>query len=523
MQKKLFYLLFAALMIVSCGKPEDPSADNPNNGSNENKTALTVDPVTVTFPAAESLERTVTVTAVGVKWSVSVSELSKEWLACEVTDDSHFILRAQENIVPEGRNGIVTVESEDSSLEPVRINVSQLAAGESAIIVTPKTLTFAYNDTESQEVEVTTVGKGFSWSARPDNVGWIQLETKEDKIIVSVSKNTDLESSRTADILVIPSVDYVQTQLITVTQEVAQLERKFSVSPTDDIHFGYNESRMVFITVTAEDVEWSVRLSGENTSWVKLIENTSSVTVSAARNNSLEARECQLIIEPETDEFSTVVMNITQDAGVEHFSNLTEDVALDSSMNNMYYVLRPAQKWNTTGVSTQWDVQLYSQSLTRTSSGGFTGTGVRIRLNMFSDRINYNDNKQFFLTAGEYSVRKYLNTEYARVAFTVSAGRESSDMLYPSESWYIYYENGVPTEYGPIVEGSVTVTADASNTGGVDDKYQLVLDLFDDAGYAISGTCRVSVVDRRIQFFEEPEPPANKDDDFEDDPGFGVN
>lgn len=521
---KLFFPLAAMLFMASC------SGDEPQPA----KTSLSVASTKLEFASSGAESQTFTVTAVNVKWETEVAASGKDWIT--VTPDGDVVgVTVTDNPTAEVRTGTVLVKPIDNEeIRTVGVTIVQEAGegpGEYSISVDPASLTFASDATEPQEVTVTTKGEGLTWTAAAEEkASWLHVEKNGDKIIVSVDAYEDIESSRAANIVVTPSDDKAAPKSVRVTQEPATAVPSFSVTPMDDIHFEWNEEGTTkLLTVNAVVVkDYGVRAVDEEENaitWIKLkksdTETTKRFSVSVDRNPTLEDRTGYIIVYPLLEGVDDIRIKVTQDAGKEFISNLTGNVEI-TDMNlagGFYGQFKANQIWDTKTEYTYWIIEMWSDGLTRALNKGYyeyTGTGNRVRFQLFSPSIRYNNDEVFYFPDGEYNMYAYDYPLGKGTPYTLVPGRDSNDLRIPIGSWYSKVEDGKFTDTAPIVEGKFTVTKDNN------DVYTITFDLKDDAGYSITGTCVSPITELKVSYFPENPPSDGGGDGGDDgDPDFG--
>ena len=527
MRKFLFFAAFAAMFLVACTGTDTP----------KEQPSLKVNPLALEFAASGNASQTLTVEAVAVAWTHEVSGAAKEWLTVSKTDSETLTVTVSDNETAEKRSGTITVSAADHpEMKPIGVTVSQEAgeANEYSISVSPASLEFEADSTEPQEVTVPDVGEGLTWTAAAEQgASWLHVEALGDKISVTVDAYGDTELQRAANIIVTPDREGVAAKSVRVTQQPAEEVPSLTVSPTDAMEFAYNDTSSKVLRVTAVACTWVAEAQdaeGNPAEWIKLNvarmpeELSGSVMVSVLPNSNLEARSGEVVIRTNTEGIEPITIAVTQGPGQEFLSNLTGPVAIDdmNTAGGFYYYLSPCQKWDTTTPASTWYCELWGNGLSRSLQNGkylYTGTGNVLKLNVLTDRINYNDDKYFTIPDGTYEVKEYemFPSKDDLVPFTVKKGLSARDLtIQISSSWYMSVVDGEIVESAPISEGSMTVTR------GEDDTYTIEMNFKDDAGWDITGTFVSKVTESKINFWENPAPEPEEPEEPEDpDPGFG--
>lgn len=516
------------MFLVACKGTETP----------QEQPSLKVNPLALEFAASGNASQTLTVEAVAVEWTHEVSGAAKEWLTVSKTDAETLTVTVSDNETAEKRSGTVTVSATDHpEMKPIGVTVSQEAGEvtEYSISVNPVSLEFEADSTEPQEVTVTAVGEGLTWTAAAEQgASWLHVEASGDKISVTVDAYEDTELQRAANIIVTPDREGVAAKSVRVTQQPAEEVPSLTVSPTDAMEFAYNETASRMLRVTAVACTWVAEAKdaeGNPAEWIELSvsrlpeELSGNVVVRVQPNSSLEARSGEVVIRTNTEGIEPITIAVTQGPGKEEFlSSLTDHVTLEdmNPAGGFYYYLSPAQKWDTSTQASSWQCELWGAGLTRTLDGGtyvYSGTGDVLKLAFYTSRINYNDDELFYIPDGVYDVQwyDYFPSKEQWVPFTVVQGREANNLtIRISHSWYVHIEDGEITESAPIWEGTMNVAL------GADDTYTIEMNFKDDAGWDITGTVVSKVTESNVNFWENPAPEPEEPEEPEDpDPGFG--
>lgn len=477
----------AAFLMVSCeGK------------SGTEQQSLKVSPETMTFGAESGTQRA-TVTAQGVEWTHEVAAEAAEWLSAERSDDQTLTVTVAENSAPEQRSGRITVSAEGSGVAPCVITVTQQAAEIIyGLTVEPASLDFAGTDAPSQKVTVTTEGEGLTWTAEPEEAiaEWVTLAVEGNEITVSVADNL-LTTPRAGLITVTPSVESVGAKAIRITQ--AGCDPEFSATPLEltfpclDVSSEWSEPQSV--EVVALGVEFHIMYSFGNGDerWVEATINVKdgrgTVEVQVTRNTAPEERTASVYLVPndETLGFEQIEIKVTQEAAPEYRSNLTENVVLDAT--HAYCYVRPSRPSASGG--TYWQIELLGSDV-QNEGGINSGTGDRLYLMLVSTLIEPNDDNEYYLPAGTYTIATAEKGGDDVEPWDIVYPYNPNDSAkYPSGATYTRIENDVWTVKAPLVEGTMEV----SRSGDV---YTLQLDFKDDRGYSVTGTYEGRLDENRL-------------------------
>lgn len=475
----------AAFLMVSCeGK------------SGTEQQSLEVSPEAMTFEAGSGTQQAA-VTAQGVEWTHEVAAEAAEWLSAERSDDKTLTVTVAENAAPEQRSGRITVSAEGSGTAPCVITVTQQAAEITyGLTVEPASLDFAGVDAPSQQVTVTAEGEGLTWTAEPEEAiaEWVTLAVEGDKITVSVADNL-LTTPRTGLITVTPSVESVGAKAIRVTQ--AGCDPEFSATPLEltfpcgDVSDEYIEQT---VQVTARGVEWHIEYSEDNVSWIYAGRREAGesvvqeLAIQVQRNAAPEPRSLSVYLIPNDEElgFEQIEIKVTQEAAPDYRSNLTENVVLDAT--HAYCYLKPGNPSVTGG--TYWNIELLGTDV-RNEYGNNYGTGDRLYIPLVSTLIELNDDNEYYLPEGTYTVGTAEEADGLEPGGIIYPYSLNDSAKYPLGATFTRLENDVWTVKAPLVEGTMTVTRSG-------DVYTLQLDFKDDQGYSVTGTYEGRLDENRL-------------------------
>lgn len=476
----------AAFLMVSCeGK------------SGTEQQSLKVSPETMTF-GAESGTQQAAVTAQGVEWTHEVAAEAAEWLSAERCDDKTLTVTVAENPAPEQRSGRITVSAEGSGVAPCVITVTQQAAEITyGLTVEPASLDFAGTDAPSQKVTVITEGEGLTWTAEPEEAiaEWVTLAVEGNEITVSVADNP-LTTPRAGLITVTPSVESVGAKAIRITQ--AGCDPEFSATPLEltfpclDVSSEWSEPQSVEVVALGVEFHVMTSLKDEEDRWAEATINVKdgrgTVEVQVTRNTAPEKRTAFVYLVPndETLGFEQIEIKVTQEAAPEYRSNLTENVVLDAT--HAYCYVKPARPSLSGG--TYWQIELLGSDV-QNEAGINSGTGDRLYLMLVSTLIEPNDDNEYYLPEGTYTVGTPEEADAIEPWGIVYPYNLKDSARYPSGATFTRLENDVWTVKAPLVEGTMEV----SRSGDI---YMLKLAFKDDQGYSVTGTYEGRLDENRI-------------------------
>lgn len=472
-----------ALMAVACNGPEDEEP------------TLNVGSTSLTFEASGAPAQNVEVTS-NVEWKVTVSETASAWLTAEQVGNG-IKVSVTDNETGADRTGRITVEATSAKVKSKEISVTQ-KAGEvpsGAFTVTPTELEFAGEGAPAQEVTVTMEDETMTWTAAPDeDATWLHVAQEEGKFSVSVDDNAST-SPRAANITVTPSNKSLAAQTVKVTQMGKELQPSLTVFPEErEVSFTYNDVKVVQYQVTAVETEWNaaaVDEDGNEASWINLDVRTGDgfLTFSVEKNIVDEPRSGKVVITPSAEGVEAVSISVTQEAGRATLSNLTGPVTIEdlNGANNDVQIHPnvPEADGGDTNPSANWEMQLWSTNLQLDDTVWpyvYEGSGSRLKLNIYSTKIEKNDDDEYYLPDGTYNV----SSDEEHAPWTVEVGVDGVggviDPVFPKGSWYFDVQDSTNKGIAPLVGGSMTVERNG-------EEYTLKFDFVDDAGNAITGTC----------------------------------
>ncbi len=479
----------AALCAVACT----------NKGTEE--ASLSVDPKSIEFPAENAPATDVTVTAVGVKWDVSVAETASGWLTAEKVNDKTVTVTATDNTTADQRVGSVIITSDDKVVGNREITVVQ-AGSENPVVydlqLSPSLLEFEPESAEAQTVTVTVSGEmGWKAEAAEGCAEWVTVTAAADSFTVKVGDNPDTKE-RIGTVVVTADNESVEPKEVTIKQKPKVLPPSLSADK-NELTFGFMETNRQRIQVTAINCEWkditTKDANGNVPEWLHVSRNTDvpekpSLDVWVDPNESNE-RVAYIELISDTETVGNVSITVTQEAYREHFSELTEDADLTAALTNSYTTLNIVQEWMDDAIPSQISMLFWSDGVTFLPDGKpgvypiqhFTGTGEYIEMEIYSDKVLYNEAGEYDITAHDYNVVPYIfDITVLFPQYSVAGGAVAEwDPNMRLGTWYYRIEDDNIVCKAPVSTGTLKIERDGNN-------YILDIEFVDDLGNAISGT-----------------------------------
>ena len=487
--KKLLFIAAACLLAAAC---------TPQDGGGETA-SLEVSPKSLTFGAEDTTPQEITVTATGVEWEYAVPS-SADWITVDDGTAGKLLVSVTKNPTAEKRTASIRITAKDNDdLEPVSVTVTQ-AGSETpevySLTVDPAALTFEAEGAAGQSVKVTASGEGITWSAAIDEAAkeWITLSTTEGAegettLTVTVQDNPDT-AERSANVTLTPSVESVGPKAIRVTQEAKVLPPSLAITydggkelPEEGFVMGYR-GRLITLALVPVNLTWKAEADAE---WLKITVNTDynllTIAMSDVLNTSSESRSCNIIVTTDAEGVGPFKIPVTQEGQPEFQSTILEDMEL-TTLTHCYVAVTPNCDWRDKPF-TQWDMRFMSENVSYANNlGNYSGTGDRLTVDLVSEPIWVNDDAEYYLPDGTYTVVANFNSdENLRVPGSVSAGAFTfSHPRFTNGTWYVRIEDDAyPGGQAAITEGTMTV----SRTG---EEYVITFEFVSDAGFAVTGT-----------------------------------
>ncbi len=488
--KKILFVAAACILAAAC-KPTETETTT---------ASLEVTPTSLSFAAEDTAPQTITVTAVGVEWTYSLAESGKEWVTIERLSDKELTVAVADNTKAEQRTAAVTFKAKDNNrIKDRSVTIIQQGAENPevyALTVDPTVLTFEAEGAAGQSVKVTASGEGITWSAAIDEAAkeWITLSATEGAegettLTVTVQDNPDT-AERSANVTLTPSVESVGPKAIRVTQEAKVLPPSLAITydggkelPEEGFVMGYR-GRLITLALVPVNLTWKAEADAE---WLKITVNTDynllTIAMSDVLNTSSESRSCNIIVTTDAEGVGPFKIPVTQEGQPEFQSTILEDMEL-TTLTHCYVAVTPNCDWRDKPF-TQWDMRFMSENVSYANNlGNYSGTGDRLTVDLVSEPIWVNDDAEYYLPDGTYTVVANFNSdENLRVPGSVSAGAFTfSHPRFTNGTWYVRIEDDAyPGGQAAITEGTMTV----SRTG---EEYVITFEFVSDAGFAVTGT-----------------------------------
>ena len=487
--KKLLFIAAACMLAAAC---------TPQDGGGETA-SLEVSPKSLTFGAEDTTPQEITVTATGVEWEYAVPS-SADWITVDDGTAGKLLVSVTKNPTAEKRTASIRITAKDNDdLEPVSVTVTQAGSGTPevySLTVDPAALTFEAEGAAGQSVKVTASGEGITWSAAIDEAAkeWITLSATEGAegettLTVTVQDNPDT-AERSANVTLTPSVESVGPKAIRVTQEAKVLPPSLAITydggkelPEEGFVMGYR-GRLITLALVPVNLTWKAEADAE---WLKITVNTDynllTIAMSDVLNTSSESRSCNIIVTTDAEGVGPFKIPVTQEGQPEFQSTILEDMEL-TTLTHCYVAVTPNCDWRDKPF-TQWDMRFMSENVSYANNlGNYSGTGDRLTVDLVSEPIWVNDDAEYYLPDGTYTVVANFNSdENLRVPGSVSAGAFTfSHPRFTNGTWYVRIEDDAyPGGQAAITEGTMTV----SRTG---EEYVITFEFVSDAGFAVTGT-----------------------------------
>ena len=488
--KKILFVAAACLLAAAC---------SPTDG--ESTTAsLEVSPSSLTFGAEDTTPQEITVTATGVEWEYTLPS-SADWITVDDGTAGKLLVSVVKNPTAEKRTASIAVKPvNNDDVKAKSVTVTQ-AGSETpevySLTVDPAALTFAAEGAAGQSVKVTASGEGITWSAAVEDAAkeWITLSATEGAegettLTVTVQDNPDT-AERSANVTLTPSAESAGPKAIRVTQEAKVLPPSLTMTynggdvPEEGIVLEY-KGGFARIDLTPVSLTWSARADA---AWLNINayssddKNFIEILMNEEINESSEPRTGRIIVTTDAEGVGPFKIPVTQEGQPEFQSTILEDMEL-TTLTHCYVAVTPNCDWRDKPF-TQWDMRFMSENVSYANNlGNYSGTGDRLTVELVSEPIWVNDDAEYYLPDGTYTVVANFNSdENLRVPGSVSAGAFTfSHPRFTNGTWYVRIEDDAyPGGQAAITEGTMTV----SRTG---EEYVITFEFVSDAGFAVTGT-----------------------------------
>lgn len=473
--KKFSSIILASLLITACNDPQGI----------EPAYKLEAAPTTLSFASADNSPADITVTAENVEWKLDVAQQYAEWLKAERNGNT-ISVTVTDNTATDSRTGEIKIRPVDNAgVRAVTISVTQAGImdkyADYLFEIDRTELEFNGEDNASQQITVTTAGKGLTWecSIEPTGREWITATPDGNVLNVSVTDNPAY-TERSAKITLTPSIDVFGSKTVTVTQLPSTVEPYIRPEKTE-LDFKFIDKEPQIIKVESFGVTWAIKYLGENNGWFSVTGDvrTGELSITVQNNIKSEPRTGQFALYG--DKVEDVIITINQEAGTDIMSNLTEDVELaPNTFGHSRVLVNSIQSDNEP--FTTWEIRLNSDGLSIDQVGQWHGTGTVMTIIAYSERVH--GDEYLYVPSVKYDVDNYFEygDEYNIVHYpTVRAGELSTWGQRPMYSWYTTFENDEQITAAPLTGGHMTVSREG-------DVYTLEFDFTDDAMNSITGS-----------------------------------
>ena len=493
--KKILFVAAACLLAAAC---------SPTDG--ESTTAsLEVSPSSLTFGAEDTTPQEITVTATGVEWEYTLPS-SADWITVDDGTAGKLLVSVVKNPTAEKRTASIAVKPvNNDDVKAKSVTVTQ-AGSETpevySLTVDPAALTFEAEGAAGQSVKVTASGEGITWSAAIDEAAkeWITLSATEGAegettLTVTVQDNPDT-AERSANVTLTPSAESVGPKAIRVTQEAKVLPPSFSMSynggeiPEEGFTIHYKGETSYDVDVVPVNVEWNVKVEYEagGSGWLEAnkveSENVNKIHIACnldkRENTSSDPRTARVVVTTNVEDIGPFEIPVMQEGKPEFLSTLEEDV--DFGVLTKGRIIVAPNNETRQNDCTYWDLILWNEGVEYDNVGNFTGTGDKLTFKLYTDVIQQNDDNEYYIPDGTYTVVPGPETEGHDFAAGEIAGGVwgYSHPQFPSGAWYIRMENDVATGDACIKEGTMTVARSGET-------YDIIFAFISDAGYKVTG------------------------------------
>ena len=481
--KKIWHILAAALFAVAC---------TPTDGGTE-EASLEVSPSQLSFGAEDTAPQEITVTAVGVEWEYALPSTA-DWITVDDGTAGKLLVSVAANPAAEARTASVTVRpTNNGDVKAKIVTVKQDGNPTPAVYsltVEPASLTFGAEGAAPQEVTVTTEGEGLTWSTSTD-ADWLTVTEQSGGFTVSVTDNPET-TERAANITVTPSESSASPKAVRVVQEGKVLPPSLTLSYEggplpEEFTLAYNDMAPRRINVEAVNVVWnvSVEYEGETDRWltVNKVEDVSDSRVvlqviDGNQNLTSSPRSCVVRITTDVEGIGPFEVRMTQEGKPEFDSTLTEDVDFGTLTGSFVLVYLTKNEEQTYAL---WDLRLWSDGVTYDRNyGRYSGSGDLVTVYVASDPIYQNDDKEYYLPDGTYTVvANFYSDSSLYVPFNISGGYRTPYAT--THTWYVRMQDGVSTGDACITTGTMEVKRSGET-------YSITFDFGSDALYSVKGS-----------------------------------
>ena len=252
----------------------------------------------------------------------------------------------------------------------------------------------------------------------------------------------------------------------------------------------YKGQNQYSIDVVPVNIEWNVKTEYDagGSDWLQAekIEGDAvnriniGVSIFNSENTSSDPRTARVVVTTNVEDIGPFEIPVTQEGKPEFLSTLEEDVEF-GVLTKGRIIVAPNNETRQNDC-TYWDLILWNEGVEYDNVGNFTGTGDKLTFKLYTDVIQQNDDNEYYIPDGTYTVVPGPETEGHDFAAGEIAGGVwgYSHPQFPSGAWYIRMENDVATGDACIKEGTMTVARSGET-------YDIIFDFISDAGYKVTG------------------------------------
>ena len=501
MRKILAANVAAALCLLA-------AACTPKGG--ETTASLEVSPSSLTFGAEDATPQEITVTATGVEWNYTVPSTA-DWITVDDGTAGKLLVSVAKNTTAEQRTASIAIKPlNNDDVKAKSVTVTQTGSENPevyALTVEPAALTFEDEGAAAQSVKVTASGEGITWSAAVEEnaTEWITLSATEGAegettLTVTVEDNPETVQ-RVANVTLTPSVESVGPKAIRVTQEAKVLPPSLTMTyqdgevPEEGFVIDYaGRSLPGSIVIIPVNIEWEMTVTYDTggSNWLNVTNNPAeegtyriniglNTQQNNGRNESSAPRTARVVVTTSEEGIGPFEIPVTQEGKPEFLSTLEEDVDFGTLTNGKIIVYTNNDYRHEP--SSWWDLRFWSDGITYDETNApdyYTGAGNRLCLSLYTEAIEQNDDNEYYLPDGTYTVVAYGDGYSALSPGDIRAGGESWSYVFPSGSWFLRMEENVNTDRACIRSGTATVTRNGES-------YTIAFDFVSDAGYRVTG------------------------------------
>ena len=399
----------SATITIIAGKKKKTSADvTIEQLAKINK--LEANPTSLGFEYNESGSKTVSITTDASSWDCTTTA---SWVSHSKQDKTLTVKTSGTNNGTAERLADIVVTA--GNAPPVTIHVKQDA--QNSLSVSPAELIFGTNDTNSNEVSITT--NASDWNFNTKDGSWLTISKNGNKLNIRPSSQNTSTSSRTATVTVTAGTASEKT--IKVTQEG---RNTLSVNPAELIFEANETSKNQSVDITTNASGWN---HDNPVSWLTISKSGNSLTVRPASINESESpRETSITI---TAGSASEKIHVKQNGKTQH--TLTVSVTslafgATETINKSVTVTTNAPSWDA-NPSVSW--------LAYTKSGNTLIIRTTTQNTTLSNRSGTITVKAGTAPERTITVTQYAQPIYTNVSYRATGTPLEDNPPYNSSSW----------------------------------------------------------------------------------------